>query len=59
MIAEGGPAKDREDLLLLKDVIEEGKMKSVIDRRHPLRQIAEARRHAEKGHVKGKVVMAL
>ena len=49
--------KNGDDLLEINKLVETGKLKVVIDSRYSLDETAEALRHAETGHPKGKLVI--
>jgi NADPH:quinone reductase-like Zn-dependent oxidoreductase len=49
----------KEDLLVLKELVEAGKIRPVIDRTYPLRDTPEAIRYLETGHARGKTVISM
>ena len=51
------PSKD--DLVVLRDLVESGKVVPVIDRHHELSEVPEALRYLEQGHARGKIVITL
>ena len=52
-------SENYEDMIILKELIESGKVTPVIDKTYTLAEVPEAIRYLEKGHAQGKVVIAV
>jgi NADPH:quinone reductase-like Zn-dependent oxidoreductase len=50
---------NQKDLLYIIELLKAGKVKSLIDKRYPLNETAEALRYLEEGHARGKVVITI
>jgi len=50
---------NQKDLFFLKELLESGTIKPVIDRRYPLSEVSDAIRYVEAGHASGKVVITV
>ena len=58
-IVGGVAIESSEDLIFLKELIETGKIISVIDKTYPFDQIVDAHRYADQGHKRGNVAITL
>jgi len=59
IVSLGTANLNKKDLDFLRELLENGKVKPVIDRRYPLSEVPDAIRYLEEGHARGKVVITV
>lgn len=52
-------SENPKDLIFIEELVEAGKIKSIIDRCYPLKQTADAHRYVEKGYKTGSVIITI
>ncbi len=52
-------SENHEDMIILKELIETGKVTPVVDRTYPLSEVPEAIRYMRQGHARGKIVITV
>jgi NADPH:quinone reductase-like Zn-dependent oxidoreductase len=52
-------SENQKDMMILKELIESGKLTPVIDRTYPLVEVPDAIRYLEEGHARGKIVITV
>jgi NADPH:quinone reductase-like Zn-dependent oxidoreductase len=49
----------QEDLTIMRDLMEAGKVTPIVDKTYPLSQVREAMKYLEAGHARGKVILTM